>query len=156
MLRPVKVWNRSYKPVPLGKRTVPAGGTLTMPHSEYVRAAAENDLVGLPISVDMPKENLRRASVRDFGAKGNGIDDDTAAMQAAIDYVSGYGGGVVDVPIGVYPFTSLYIAGEVSLQGESKLSSVLKQLDTAKGAALSFASAYSRVSQLRVICNGGA
>ena len=41
------------------------------------------------------------ANVRDKGAKGNGIADDTAAMQAAIDVAKGKGGTVL-VPDGTY------------------------------------------------------
>lgn len=41
-------------------------------------------------------------SVSDFGAKGDGVADDTAAIQAAIDAVSTSGGGSVLVPPGVF------------------------------------------------------
>ena len=153
MLRAVRVWNRSYRDVRIGERVVPKGGSLVLPHSEYVGIAAENDLSGLPLRVDLPAQNLRHASVKDFGAVGDGMADDTAAIQAAIDYVAAYGGGVVDIPIGVYPFTSIYIDGEVSLQGESKRSSVLKQLESATGAAISVRSPYTSISRVRVICN---
>jgi hypothetical protein len=44
-------------------------------------------------------------SVRDFGAKGDGTTDDTAAIQAAIAYAQ-TNGGVVYLPEGVYIITS--------------------------------------------------
>src|SRR5437899_5759912 len=42
-------------------------------------------------------------NVRDFGAKGDGVTDDTAALQAAITQASG---GIVFVPAGTYVVTS--------------------------------------------------
>lgn len=42
------------------------------------------------------------ANVLDFGAVGNGIADDSAAVQAAIDLVKTKGGGVVYLPTGTY------------------------------------------------------
>lgn len=59
-------------------------------------------------------------SVRDFGAKGDGITDDTAAIQAAIDYLaaSGTGGGVLYFPAGRYRTTStIYVKNGVRLVG---------------------------------------
>lgn len=40
--------------------------------------------------------------VRDFGAKGNGLDDDREAFRNAIEYVSSHGGGPLNVPPGMY------------------------------------------------------
>lgn len=45
-------------------------------------------------------------SVKDFGAVGNGIADDTAAIQAAIDAACNEGFGTVFLPAGVYKITS--------------------------------------------------
>lgn len=42
------------------------------------------------------------ANVKDFGAIGDGIADDTAAIQQAIDQMMGAGGGTVLIPAGVY------------------------------------------------------
>lgn len=49
--------------------------------------------------------------VRDFGAVGNGIADDTAAIQAALDSLASAGGGIVRVPSGVYSVTSGLLLG---------------------------------------------
>jgi hypothetical protein len=71
-------------------------------------------------------------SVKDFGAVGDGVANDTAAIQAAIDYVQSFykpeiyasyspGPGVAEVffPFGVYRITSaLTINRSISLRGE--------------------------------------
>jgi hypothetical protein len=41
-------------------------------------------------------------SVKDFGAKGDGTTDDTAACQAAVNYIISVGGGQVFFPFGTY------------------------------------------------------
>lgn len=45
-------------------------------------------------------------SVKDFGAVGDGVTDDTAAFNSACDYVGGLGGGTVEVPIGNYKISN--------------------------------------------------
>ncbi|MGC8863790.1 MAG: glycosyl hydrolase family 28-related protein, partial [Armatimonadota bacterium] len=56
-------------------------------------------------------------NVRDFGAKGDGTTDDTAAFQAALDSIADKG-GTVSVPAGTYLIkTHLRIPNDVTLEG---------------------------------------
>lgn len=67
-----------------------------------------------PVSKDLLRKHLSGpvANVQGFGARGDGIVDDTAAIQAAIDSVTSTGGGVVYLPAGTYkikPQTSIAV-----------------------------------------------
>lgn len=65
------------------------------------------------------KANEQRWNVREFGAKGDGTSDDTAAFQKAMDERATAGGGVVSVPSGKYMIrTHLAIPDSVTLEGE--------------------------------------
>jgi polygalacturonase len=75
------------------------------------------------VKPDLPKIPHHDFNVRDFGAKGDGLADDTAALQAAIDTATKAGGGTVEIPSGNY------------LSGPLKLSSNLA-LHLAKGSVL--------------------
>lgn len=56
--------------------------------------------------------------VKDFGARGDGETDDTAAFQQALDAAGEAGGGVVTVPAGNYRIeSSLNIPDQVTLEG---------------------------------------
>jgi len=58
-------------------------------------------------------------SVRDFGAVGDGVTDDTAAFTAAVNYVGGLGGGTVFVPGGTYKVAFVNVLHEyVTIEGQ--------------------------------------
>lgn len=77
------------------------------------------------VSTTVEDKLAQTVSVMDFGAVGDGVADDTAAIQAAIDAVNAAGGGVVNFPAGTYACANLWPKDNVTLQGASKLSTKL-------------------------------
>lgn len=97
-------------------------------------------------------------SVKDFGAMGDGVTDDTAAIQAAIDFVYAAGGGTVLVPTGVYLINApLSIISAVSLIGKGQRSSIIRKTTntvasgsaTARGGAVTDSFSVDSIIELR-------
>jgi len=66
-------------------------------------------------------------SVMDFGAVGDNTNDDTAAIQAAVNAVLAAGGGTVYVPPGSYKVTATITLGaSVSIVGLGKLAASVR------------------------------
>lgn len=62
--------------------------------------------------------SLADYNVRNYGAAGDGRSDDTSAFQKALDDAGKAGGGIVNVPAGVYRINgNLVVPGSVTLQG---------------------------------------
>jgi len=59
-----------------------------------------------------------RLNVKDFGAVGNGVTDDTAAIQAAVNAAAG---SVLTVPEGTYLIGAVVIGNGVTVQGQGSL-----------------------------------
>ena len=57
-------------------------------------------------------------NVKDYGAVGDGVADDTAEIQSAIDDAYANGGGTVYVPAGIYKMTGVMLRDKVSLRGD--------------------------------------
>lgn len=55
--------------------------------------------------------------IKDFGAKGDGITDDTNAIQLAVDTVFQQGGGTIIFPAGTYIVTSINIRENITYEG---------------------------------------
>ncbi|MEM7552772.1 MAG: glycosyl hydrolase family 28-related protein [Cyanobacteria bacterium P01_A01_bin.84] len=75
-------------------------------------------------------------SIKDFGALGDGISDDTQSIQATINAVNQLGGGIVYIPEGIYKVsinfsnqTALSIYQKITLQGVGDRASIIKLTD---------------------------
>jgi hypothetical protein len=66
-----------------------------------------------------------------FGAKGDGVTNDTTAIQAAIDVAEAAGAGTVYCPVGTYMTDTLYLVDDVTIEGAGSLS-VLKLIPHTK------------------------
>lgn len=78
----------------------------------------------------------QRFSVKNFGAIGNGIADDTQAIQATIDAAHQIGGGIVFFPKGTYVVKinssksqALIIYSKITLKGEHRKNTIIKLAD---------------------------
>ncbi len=117
---------------------------------------------GGPLAIEIKKPTPWPAKVfdvkKDFGAKGDDVTDDTAAVQSALAAARSNGGGVVYLPWGIYRVSkALVLPPHTTLRGESRDASVLmwpvdepKTLDEFTQAAI-FAQAPYAVEDLTVI-----
>jgi hypothetical protein len=76
-------------------------------------------------------------SVKDFGAVGNGVADDTAAIQAAIDHAESLGRGAIYFPASIYRVSStLTVQGDnITLRGDG-INSVITRNNASYGSTL--------------------
>lgn len=66
------------------------------------------------------------ASVKTYGALGDGTTNDTVAVQLALDTVAAAGGGIVYFPRGTYRVSTLTWPSKVSAQGDGLFSTYIK------------------------------
>jgi hypothetical protein len=101
----------------------PLGATILARFGEGVASGPASDSYDVRFrqagtgSVDRTAEAKMRetVSVKDFGAVGDGVTDDTAAIQAAINYASNNRFPTVYAPAGKYKISTIYLTYDASL-----------------------------------------
>jgi hypothetical protein len=91
-----------------GRRTLSAGAVIGLAGTAVAAGAAPASAAAVP---------LDWYNVRDHGATGNGSDDDTAAIQAAITAAATADGGTVYFPAGKYKVTPTTTGPALSIGG---------------------------------------
>jgi hypothetical protein len=105
-------------------------------------------------------------NVRDYGATGNGVHNDTASIQAAIDACDNAGGGTVFFPNGHYNEKGLVVGSlatsskghqsYVFLEGSAPHAAVLRYVGSTSGVALKFSGTIGGGARRLDIVNAGA
>jgi hypothetical protein len=86
-----------------------------------------SSLVAATLVLLLNRQSGVTQSVTEQGAVGDGVTDDTAAIQAAIDAVASAGGGTVLLPPGVFLVSdTITLASGVTLQGSGVPSTILR------------------------------
>lgn len=119
--------------------TIPSGRVILVKYREGLpnMSADSQDVRYVPAGTGAQTTTVQAklretVSVKDFGAVGDGVTDDTAAIQAAIDAVNAAGGGSIFIPHATYILNArLYVKANVTLQGENK--SFLKCTNASSG-----------------------
>ena len=70
-------------------------------------------------TIEKPVFPDRKVDIRDFGAKGDGIEDDSKAINDAIKSLGGQGGGTVVIPRGVWLTGPIYLTDNINLHVEA-------------------------------------
>jgi hypothetical protein len=96
-------------------------------------------------------------SVKDFGAVGDGVADDTAAIQAAVDAVFSAGGGTIYIPTGTYLVSSIVKswtgAVTVRIQGSGKRAAKIKKKSGTTTPIFDFSSAPGILDTYSEVCD---
>ena len=80
------------------------------------------------IKVTKVREIPTFVNVTEFGAKGDGLADDTRSFQLALDYLEANGGGVLEIPAGIYNVADLTINAPTTFDGVGRKTCIINHV----------------------------
>lgn len=80
------------------------------------------------VKVTKVREVPTFVNVTEFGARGDGLADDTRAFQRALDYLEANGGGVLDIPAGIYNVADLSIKAPTTFDGIGRKTCIINHI----------------------------
>ncbi len=83
------------------------------------------------VSVSVSEKKLT-INVKDYGAYGDGIHDDTNSFHQAIDDLADNGGGDIFIPSGTYILQPIFLKPNIALVGQNRDQVILKLADEAQ------------------------
>lgn len=97
------------------------------------------------------------ANVKSFGAVGNGVADDTAAVVAAVAFLALLGGGTLYFPAGTYKLSAaVVLSSGIWVQGAGVNETTITLATNTTPAIFFYASAASNIAVRDITFNGGA
>lgn len=130
-------------PVQFQDEGVAVGGLGTVTSFNVVGNGATLSAVGTALTLTVPGGGGGGGggssivfNVRDYGAVGNGVADDTGSIQSAIAAASSAGGGIVVLPAGTYITSGgLTVPTKVAVVGSGTSATTLKLKNATSGSA---------------------
>lgn len=94
------------------------------PANQAVKTLVATAAAGFAVKPDNGNTPVGKSELvvnaKDFGAKGDGVTDDTAAVQRALDYLGSNGGGTLHFPSGTYIMDdAAYLCSNLQITGQS-------------------------------------
>lgn len=98
--------------------------------NRYFNSIPFKDNDGTDYNVLVYNENVPTYNVKDYGAKGDGVTDDTNAIKAVLNTLVGGVGGIVYFPFGTYIVSeTIMVGGNVTICGDGVFNTILKLAD---------------------------
>lgn len=98
--------------------------------NRYFNSIPFKDNDGTGYNVLVYNENAPTYNVKDYGAKGDGVTDDTNAIKAVLNTLVGGVGGIVYFPFGTYIVSeTIMVGGNVTICGDGVFNTILKLAD---------------------------